>query len=295
MVPPMTNETKGMLLGLIAISAFGITLPATKFVVPYLDPIFIGLGRAALAAIVAANFLFWTKQPLPNKQQLLKLLVVALGVVVGFPVLSAWAMKYVPASHGGVVIGILPIATAALGAIISKERPSFKFWLAGLLGSTLVITFALLQGAGELHEADLALLVAVGCAAFGYSVGAKLSKELGGWQVICWALVLAFPFIIFPAILQAPPTLWVMPTSVWGSFLYLALVSQFFGFFLWYKGLTLGGTARVSQVQLLQPFVTIVVSVLLLSESLNWQTIVFALLVVATVGISRRTPIHQKA
>ncbi len=228
----MKNETKGMLLGLIGVSAFGLTLPATRVVVPHLDPVFIGLGRAVLAAVFAAIFLFWFRQKIPTKNQIYQLAIVALGVVVGFPIFSSWAMQYVPASHGGVVLGILPLATALVGVLIGNERPSFSFWVVSVVGSGFVVLYALSQGSGEVQVADIALLGAILSAAIGYAVGARLSKDIGGWQVICWALVLAFPFIIVPTISYAPESLSNMPVMGYASFLYLALVSQLFAFFM---------------------------------------------------------------
>ncbi len=291
----MKNETKGMLLGLIGVSAFGLSLPATRIVVPYLDPIFIGLGRAVLASLVAGILLFWFRQKLPNRKQIYQLLIVALGVVVGFPVLSSWAMQYVPASHGGVVLGVLPLATVVVGVFIGNERPSFSFWFVSVLGSCLVVLYALIQGSGGIHIADIALLGAVLSAAIGYAVGARLSKDIGGWQVICWALVLVFPFIVIPAISYAPESLSNISAAGYASFLYLALVSQLFAFFVWYKGLALGGIARVSQVQLLQPFITLFASALFLGEVIDFETIVFVFLVVSSVWVGKRMPIRQKA
>lgn len=291
----MNNETKGMLLGIIGVSAFGLTLPATRIAVPYLDPIFIGLGRAVLAALVAAILLFQFRERVPNAKQIYQLAIVALGVVVGFPVFSSWAMQYVPAAHGGVVLGVLPLATAVAAVLIGNERPSFSFWLVSVLGSCLVIIYALIQGSGGIHMADIALLGAVLSAAIGYAVGAKLSKDIGGWQVICWALVLAFPFIIIPAISYAPESLSNIPVKGYASFLYLALVSQLFAFFVWYKGLALGGIARVSQTQLLQPFITLLVSALFLGEVIDTETMVFVFLVVSSVWIGERMPIRVKA
>jgi len=291
----MKTETKGMLLGLIGVSAFGLTLPATKVVIPHLDPIFIGLGRAVLASVFAAIFLFWFRQKVPTKNQIYQLAVVALGVVVGFPVFSSWAMQYVPASHGGVVLGILPLATAIVGVLIGNERPSFSFWLVSIIGSGLVIAYALSQGSGAIQAADIALLGAILSAAVGYAVGAKLSKDIGGWQVICWALVLAFPFIVIPTINYAPESLSGISVMGYASFLYLALVSQLFAFFVWYKGLALGGIARVSQAQLLQPFITLFASVLFLGEVIDIETMVFVFLVVSSVWIGKRMPIREKA
>ena len=290
----MSDESKGMFLGLVGVVSFGLTLPATRFIIPYFEPVFIGLGRAVIASFVAAFLLIATKQPRPSKNQFYQLLVVASGVVVGFPILSAWAMQTVPASHGGVVLGVLPLATAIVGAVVSNEKPSVAFWICGIVGSAVVIAYSLLQGVGEFQTGDFFLLGAIVSAATGYALGGKLSKEIGGWQVICWALVISFPFIIVPAWLEAPQeAVGSLPLNVLLSFLYLALVSQLFGFFFWNKGLALGGVARVSQTQLLQPIVTLVASALLINETINVQTIVFAILVIVTVAIGKKMPIHQ--
>ncbi|MCI0506204.1 MAG: DMT family transporter [Gammaproteobacteria bacterium] len=288
----MSNESKGMLLGVLGVVAFGLTLPATRYVVPHLDPVFIGLGRAVLAAVFAALLLLITRQPLPDKFQFYKLLVIASGVVVGFPVLSAWAMQTAPSSHGGVVLGILPLATAVAGVLISNERPSAGFWLSGAAGCAVVVLYSLRGGAGSFQPGDLALLGAVASAAVGYAVGGQLSREIGGWQVICWALVISLPFIALPAWIQAPENGLNIPVNIWMAFLYLALVSQLFGFFLWNKGLALGGIARVSQAQLVQPFVTIIASAILVNEAIDATTILFALMVVGWVAIGKRMPIH---
>lgn len=290
----MTSESKGMLLGLIAVILFALTLPATRFVVDYLNPVFIGLGRAALAAVIAAALLLVSKQPLPTKSQYLKLSIIACGVVVGFPVLSAFAMQTVPASHGGVVLGILPLATACASVFISNEKPTFGFWISAIFGSALVIIYSIYKGANTLHFGDLALFAAVISAAIGYAVGGKLSKEMGGWQVICWALVISLPFITVPTFLQQPENWASIPVYAWLSFLYLALFSQLIGFFFWNKGLALGGISRVSQIQLVQPFITIIASAILLAERLEISSVIFAVLVVATVGIGKTMPIHKQ-
>ena len=290
----MSDESKGMFLGLVGVVSFGLTLPATRFIIPYFEPVFIGLGRAVIASFVAALLLIATKQTRPSKNQFYQLLGVASGVVVGFPILSAWAMQTVPASHGGVVLGVLPLATAIVGAVVSNEKPSVAFWICGIVGSAVVIAYSLLQGVGEFQTGDFFLLGAIVSAATGYALGGKLSKEIGGWQVICWALVISFPFIIVPAWLEAPQeAVGSLPLNVLLSFLYLALVSQLFGFFFWNKGLALGGVARVSQTQLLQPIITLVASAFLINETINLQTIVFAILVIVTVAIGKKMPIYQ--
>jgi len=290
----MSDESKGMFLGLVGVVSFGLTLPATRFIIPYFEPVFIGLGRAVIASFVAALLLIATKQTRPSRNQFYQLLGVASGVVVGFPILSAWAMQTVPASHGGVVLGVLPLATAIVGSVVSNEKPSVAFWICGIVGSVVVIAYSLLQGVGEFQTGDFFLLGAIVSAATGYALGGKLAKEIGGWQVICWALVISFPFIIVPAWLEAPQDAFgSLPLNVILSFLYLALVSQLFGFFFWNKGLALGGVARVSQTQLLQPIVTLVASALLINETINVQTIVFATLVIVTVAIGKKMPIYQ--
>jgi len=287
----MQTETKGMIYGLLGVGVFGLTLPVTRVAIPYLDPVFIGMGRAVLAAFLAIIMLFLFRQPTPNKQQFVLLGLTALGVVVGFPVMSSWAMQYVPASHGGVVLGILPLATAIAGAVINHERPSMSFWVISFIGSVLVAAYSLIQGAGSIHIADVALLGAIASAAIGYAIGGKLSKELGGWQVICWALIVSLPFVLYPAIKTAPNDFSMIPASAYLSFCYLAVMSQFFGFFAWNKGLALGGIARVSQVQLLQPFITLIASAAFLGEVISLQTYLFIFLVVATVWIGKKMAI----
>jgi drug/metabolite transporter (DMT)-like permease len=289
-----------MLLGLIGVTAFGLTLPATRFVVPYLDPLFIGPGRAVVAAIAAALVLILTRQRWPRPRELNRLWLVSLCVVVGFPIFSALAMEQVPASHGGVVLGVLPLATALAGRVIAHERPSAGFWLIAFLGAALVVGYAASEGLGRVGTGDLALLAALVVTAVGYALGGQLSKTLGGWQVICWALVLGLPLVLVPAAVWAP--IWAaewppaldpgraaaIPTEVWLVFLYLALVSQLIGFFFWNAGLALGGIARVGQTQLLQPFITIAASAWLLHESIDDKTLIVAALVAITVAIGKR-------
>jgi len=289
----MSLELKGLFLGFIAVFVFGLTLPVTRFISPHFDPIFIGLGRAVLAALFATAFLAFYKSRLPSFEQSKLLFVVALGVVIGFPVLSAVAMQSLPASHGGVVLGVLPLATAAASWVVSDERPSIGFWVIGSLGSMLVIAYSLLQGGGRFLLGDLALFLAVVSAAFGYAIGGKLSKELGGWQVICWALIIALPITLIPAIYYAPTDFDQLEFSTLAGFLYLSLASQLFGFFIWYKAMVIGGVARVSQVQLLQPFITIMASAWVLSEAIDGHTYIFVIAVVAIVAIGKRMPIYS--
>ena len=222
------------------------------------------------------------------------LTVVAAGVVIGFPVFSSLSMQSLPASHGGVVLGILPLATAAVSRIVSDERPSIGFWLIAGVGSVLVVSYSLFQGGGTFPAGDLSLFAATISAAFGYAVGGKLSKQLGGWQVICWALVISLPFTLIPALAFTPSDLHSLNWSVVLSFAYLALISQLVGFFIWYKAMAIGGVARVSQVQLLQPFITLIASAWLLFETVEYHTYLFAVAIVVLVTIGKRMPIYSK-
>jgi drug/metabolite transporter (DMT)-like permease len=286
-------ESRGLLLGFVGVAVFSLTLPVTRLAMADSDPVVFGLGRSLLAGAVAAAILLATRQRWPRGGEWRALAVVAAGVIFGFPLLSAWGMQRVPAAHGGVVLGILPLVTAMAGALLLRERPSPGFWLVSLAGGAAVVAFSLLRGGGSLSLGHLALLGSVACAAVGYAEGARLSRSLGGWQVICWALVLAFPLVlvvVVPAVLAHG-----LPGSPqsWMAFLYVALMSQLFGFFAWYRGLALGGVARVSQVQLLQTFLTIAASALLLGETIDAMTLGFAVFVVGSVWVGRRMPVRR--
>jgi drug/metabolite transporter (DMT)-like permease len=268
--------------------AFSGTLPATRIAVAHLDPVFVGLGRALVAAVLAAAVLVATRSPWPARSLWPRLAVVAAGVVVGWPVLSALAMRAVPAAHGAVVAGLLPLATALAGALIAHERRSRGFWLCAVAGSAVVIAFALWEGGGAPQAADLLLVGAVVAAAIGYAEGARLSRILGGWQVISWVLVLSAPFLVIPTWLAADARLVSAPWPAWAGFAYVAAISMFLGFFAWYRGLALGGIAAVGQLQLLQPFLTIFASAWLLGEPVDAATYLAAALVVASIAAGRR-------
>ncbi|MFO1415427.1 MAG: DMT family transporter [Burkholderiales bacterium] len=281
------RRTEGYVLGLVGVLAFSGTLPATRAAVAHLDPVFVGLGRAVVAAVLAAVVLAATRTPWPARHLWPRLALVALGVVVGWPVLSAIAMRHVPAAHGAVVAGLLPLATALAGALIAHERPSRRFWACALAGSGVVVAFALWEGGGAPQPADLLLVGAVAAAAVGYAEGARLSRVLGGWQVISWVLVIAAPFVALPAWLAGGARLPDAPWTAWAGFAYVAVVSMFLGFFAWYRGLALGGIAAVGQLQLLQPFFTIAASAWLLGEPVGVATYLAAALVVAAIAAGR--------
>jgi len=284
------SERTGLLLGLIGVIIFGLTLPATRASLTGLDPWFIGLGRGVVAAFAAAIVLVVTRQKWPPKKAWWPLVIASAGVVLGFPLLATLAMQYVPASHGGIILAILPLATAVAGVVLAGERPSNGFWLCSIAGTAAVLAFALIESAGAngVHTADLLLAAAVAAAAIGYAQGGVLARSIGGWQVICWALVIAAPILIALLFVTGTPINWNAPAKAWAGFIYLALFSQFLGFFAWYQGLALGGVAKVGQLQLLQTFVTLGAAALLLGEQITTIQIGFACLVIVIVAAGQK-------
>lgn len=295
------NGNKGLLLGLLGVTIFALTLPMTRLAVgtaqaPQLSGVFIALGRAVVAAALSAAFLAITRAPMPRRQDWLPLAITSAGVVFGFPLFTSLAMRYVEAVHASVIVGVLPLATAAVGAWLHRQRPSAGFWLCAALGSALVVGFALLRsgtGGLSMHPADGLLLLAMGCAAVGYGYGARLSQRMRAEHVICWALVIALPLTLPAAVLSRPQA--SVASSAWWGFAYVAVFSMWLGFFAWYRGLALGGTVRVSQVQLVQPFLGMLFAVPLLGESLDAVTLGFAVAVIATVFIGRKMPVRAAA
>ena len=290
------DETRGLFYGMVGVAIFGLTLPLTRIAVAELDPLFVSLGRAVLAGIVSGVLLWWSGRPFPTRGQFSKLAIVAAGVVFGFPVLSTLAMRTAPAGHGAIVLALLPLATAAASVMFAGERPSLGFWLCGLAGSVAVLVFAAVEGAfsrAGLGSADLLLVGAIIAAAIGYAQGGALSRDLGGWQVICWALLISLPVLGGVLALLAPSMSFHASWSAWASFLYVALASQLIGFFFWNKGLAMGGVAKVGQVQLLQTFVTLAGAAVFTGETIGWREIGFAVLVVAIVAIGRRTSVGR--
>ncbi|HJV99930.1 MAG TPA: DMT family transporter, partial [Arthrobacter sp.] len=284
------RPSSGLWLGLVGVAAFSFTVPFTKVAVAGLSPLFIGSGRAVVAAALAAFALAFTRQRLPRGTQWGRLAVVAAGVVIGFPLLTSFALATTPASHGAVVIALLPAATATAAVLRGRERPPLAFWLITGAGAVAAIAFASMQsgGFGQLHWADVLLLGAVAAAAIGYAEGGLLARELGAWQTVSWALVLASPLMVLLTLLsvaQQPPT--ATPVQ-WLAFAYIGVVSMFLGFFAWYRGLAIGPIAQVSQIQLIQPVLTICWAGLLLGETLTWSTMVGGLAVILCAAAAVR-------
>ncbi|MGE0333483.1 MAG: DMT family transporter [Ramlibacter sp.] len=293
-----SEEIRGLWLGLLGVTIFALTLPMTRLAVgtpdaPQMSGLFIALGRAVVAAMLSAAFLVATRAPWPRREDWWPLAITSAGVVFGFPLFTSVAMRYVEAVHASVIVGVLPLATAAVGALLHRQRPSNGFWLCAAIGSALVVVFAVLRsGSGglALHPADGLLLAAMGCAAVGYGYGARLSQRMRAEYVICWALVMALPLTLPAAALTLPRA--GLPASAWWGFAYVAVFSMWLGFFAWYRGLALGGTVRVSQVQLIQPFLGMLFAVPLLGERLDAVTLGFALAVIATVFIGKKMPVR---
>lgn len=292
----MLSTHAGLWWGLVGVTAFSFTVPFTRVAVGGLSPLFIGAGRAVLAGVLAIVVLAATRQRWPRRAQWARLAVVAGGVVVGFPMLTSYALQTVPASHSAVVIGLLPAATAVVAVLRTNERPTASFWLFAALGAASTVVFAMLQGGGfgGLHPADLLLIAAVAAAAIGYAEGGMLARELGAWQTVSWALVLALPLMLALtaiSVLQDPPV--ATPTE-WAAFLYLGVVSMFLGFFAWYRGLAIGPIAQVSQVQLVQPVMTILWATLLLHEIIGWPTALGGVAVIACAAMTVRARLYRK-
>lgn len=290
------DERRGLFWGFVGVVIFAMTLPMTRLAVgavsdPQLPPLFVTAGRAAFAGVLSALYLLVTSSTRPKRSQLPTFLVCALGTVVGFPLFLALALRDVDAMHAAVVTGVLPLATAIVAAISFKQRPSGGFWFCAVLGCGVVLVFAAYKGRGHLSAADGLLLLSVMSAAVGYVAGARLSAEMRAEEVICWLLVLSLPLTVPAALAHWPTT--PVRLGAWGGFTYVTLFSMWLGFFAWYRGLALGGTVRVSQVQLLQPFLALLFAVPVLGEKLDGITVLCSVLVIGIVFVGRRMSAGQ--
>jgi drug/metabolite transporter (DMT)-like permease len=290
----LSRETLGLLLGLVGVVIFGGTLPFTRLAVEALDPWFVSAGRAALSGLLAAATLLALRRPKPDARDFRALALAAVCLVGGFPVFTALAMQSVPASHGGVVLGVLPLATAGVSALLDGERPSPAFWLAASAGAVLVVGFALRDGGGRFELGDLYLAGAVAASSLGYVLSGRLAQRgLSGWEVISWILVISLPVTIPLAVALAPSDPGAVPAGAWAGFAYVTVLSQYLGFFAWNAGLALGGIARVSQVQLLQTFVTLGIAASLNGERVDGPTWAAAIAVVGLVLVGRRAAVRR--
>jgi drug/metabolite transporter (DMT)-like permease len=278
----------GLALGSLGILGFSFSLPATRLAVADLDPWVVAFGRATVAAALSVLYLAATRAPRPTREQMPSLAIVACGVIVGFPLLTSLALEVQTAAHGAVVIAILPAATAVAAVARAHERPSRRFWLAASAGLVAVLAFVVNEGVSGPRLGDLFLLAAVVLCAIGYAEGGALSRTLGGPRTICWALVLSAPLTATVTGLAIALTGLHAGTTAWLGFAYVATISMFLAFFAWYAGLARGGVARIGQVQLAQPVLTLGWSAALLGEGVGAGTLLTAIAVLACVAATQR-------
>ncbi len=288
----MDKTTSGWLSGLIGVVIFSGSLPATRVAVTGFDPVFLTLARASIAGLLALALLFVFRQKRPARDDMASLFIVSFGVVVGFPLLTALALRHITSAHSIVFVGLLPLATAVFAVLRGGERPRPAFWFFSCLGSVLVAGFSLsnslASGLGASLAGDLLMLGAIIVCGLGYAEGAALSRKLGGWQVISWALVLSLPLMLPLAFFTGPQTLAGINPQAWGGLAYVSLFSMLIGFIFWYRGLALGGIAAVGQLQLLQPFFGLVLAATLLHEEVSPAMIGITLVVVLCVAGARK-------
>ncbi|MGK9175341.1 DMT family transporter [Yokenella regensburgei] len=282
------HAVSGWLNGFAGMLIFSGSLPATRVAVLDFDPLFLTVSRASIAGVLALILVLVLKGKGPDRRQVLSLIVVSLGVVIGFPLLTAMALQHVTSAHSIVFLGLLPMTTAIFGVIRGGERPRPAFWVCSCLGSCLVTGYALSQGGSASLRGDLQMLAAILVCGLGYAEGARLTRALGGWQVISWALILALPLMLVLALFTRPASFSNVSESAWFSLGYVSLFSMLVGFIFWYKGLAQGGIAAVGQLQLLQPFFALALAATLLHETVSLMMVFVTLGVIACVAGSRR-------
>ncbi|WP_426133169.1 DMT family transporter [Pseudomonas sp. PWP3-1b2] len=281
-------SAQGWINGFIGVVIFSGSLPATRLAVMEFDPVFLTMIRAAIAAVLGLCLLGLFKENRPARNQWASLVIVALGVVIGFPLLTALALQYVTSAHSIVFVGLLPLATALFGVLRGGERPRPVFWLFSVLGSGLVMAYAFAQGLSAAPAGDLLMLLAILVCGLGYAEGARLSRSLGGWQVICWALVVSLPVVAPFSVLLAPSSFTGISLPAWLSLGYVALFSMLIGFVFWYRGLAQGGIAAVGQLQLLQPFFGLALAAGLLHEQVSPGMLLVTVAVIGCVAGAKR-------
>lgn len=284
----MDKTTSGWINGFIGVAIFAGSLPATRVAVADLPPTFLTSARATIAAVLGLALLVLLRQQRPQRAQLAALVVTALGVVVGFPLLTALALQHVTSAHSIVFVGVLPLCTAIFAVLRGGERPRPAFWAFSVAGAGFVVGYAALGGLQASLWGDLLMLAAVVVCGLGYAEGARLARTLGGWQVICWALVLSLPVMLPLAVLSWPASLSHVGLPAWLGLAYVSLFSMLIGFVFWYRGLALGGIAAVGQLQLFQPFMGLGLAALLLHETVSWIMLVVTLAAVVCVAGAKK-------
>jgi drug/metabolite transporter (DMT)-like permease len=301
-LPRFSVTTQGFAFGALGVLMFALTLPMTRLAVgaaadPQLPPAFVTAGRAAVAGVFSVLYLLAVRAPWPRRHHWWPLAFSALGTVVGFPLTLALALRLVDATHAAVITGLMPLSTALIGALVTGQRPSAGFWVCAVTGCGLVVAFAAWRGGGALSPGDGLLLLAVLFTGMGYVAGARVAADKPASEVICWVLVISLPLTVPAAVWLWPaaPVRAALQPSAWLGFAYVSMFSMWLGFFAWYRGLALGGVVRVSQVQLVQPFLAMMFAVPILGERLDAMTVVFAIAVIAVVLIGKRMPVIKPA
>ncbi len=278
----------GWLNGFLGVLIFSGSLPATRAAVMDFDPVFLTVARATIAALLGIALLLAAREKLPERGDVPSLIVVAVGVVIGYPLLSALALQHITSAHSIVFVGLLPLSTAIFGVLRGGERPRAAFWLFSCVGSALVVGYAVGQGLSASPTGDMLMLAAIVICGLGYAEGAKLSRKLGGWQVICWALALSLPVMLASLLVLTPPDFNNVGLPAWLGLAYVSLFSMLIGFVFWYRGLAQGGIAAVGQLQLLQPFFGLALAATLLGEQVSVGMLAVTLAVVACVVGAKR-------
>lgn len=291
--PREQRKASGLVLAVIGVTAFSLTLPMTRIAVTGIDPLSVAVWRAIIAGLAALSVLLLLRPRRPHGRQWFLLGACALGTVFGFPIFMSLAMQTVSASHGAVVVALLPVSTAVVGVLIGRERPSPGFWAASAVGTLLTLAFVLRQAQGGVEVGHVYLLLSVLLASIGYAYGGLLAGQIGGWVVACWSVAASLPVLAAVAIFVPPPD-WHLDAGTLGAFFYLALISQLGAFFPWYRAMALAGIARASQVQLLQVFLTIFFAALILDEAWDGEVITFGGLVAITVWLTMKQRIGSK-
>jgi drug/metabolite transporter (DMT)-like permease len=284
----MERTTAGWGSGLLGVIIFSGSLPATRVAVADLSPMLLTSARAVIAALLGVVFLFALRQTRPERRDIFPLTLVAIGGVVGFPLLTALALQHITAAHSIVFIGLLPLATAIFGVLRGGEQPKPAFWLFSIVGAAAVAGFALYGSEGGTLVGDLLMIAAILVCGLGYAEGATLSRRLGGWQVISWALLLSLPIMAVIALFTLPDTWSNIGVPAWIGLVYVSIFSMMVGFIFWYRGLALGGIAGVGQLQLLQPFFGFLLAAIFLGEPIAWTMIASTVIVVVCVAGAKR-------
>ncbi|AAN30787.1 MULTISPECIES: DMT family transporter [Brucella] len=282
------NKTAGWINGFLGVLIFSGSLPATRLAVIDIDPTFLTMARASIAGLLGMVFLLLFREPFPRKSDAVSLVVVALGVVVGFPLLTGLALQHMTSAHAIVFIGLLPLSTAIFAVLRGGERPRPLFWLFSVVGSLVVASYAYGQGSQSTLMGDGLMLAAIIVCGLGYAEGARLSRRLGGWQVICWALVFALPVMLPLSVFTRPETWNGIGAMAWGGLAYVSLFSMLIGFVFWYRGLAQGGTATVGQLQLLQPFFGLMLAAGVAGEPVSMGMVATAAVVVVCVAGAKK-------